>query len=198
MIFSSIARPKVKICFLFRNQRGAKTIDSGIKMWYPKQNIPFTGGNMKRSAFFVILLAFSLLMVACGGADGSGDSPDENNNAQNNPQEDGTQIEKPDSGEDGPTQESENGEVTLNLSSDGKMTVTISIEQASGKDVSVVIVKDKEDASLWQSSPEKVLALVQLTLDAEGKGSISLPVSESSGYTVLVSYDGGSALAVWQ
>ena len=157
---------------------------------------------MKRSALFAILLAVLLLMTACGGADGDGGSHDENNGVPNDtpngPQEDGTQTEKPDSGEDGPTQESENGEVTLNLSSDGKMTVTISIEQASGKDVSVVIVKDKEDASLWQSSPEKVLALVQLTLDAEGKGSISLPVSESSGYTVLVSYDGGSALAVWQ
>ena len=157
---------------------------------------------MKRSAFFAILLAVLLLMTACGGADGDGGSHDENNgipnDTPNGPQEDGTQTETPDAGEDGSTEEDENGAVALDLSADGKMTVTVSIGQASGKDVSVVVVKDSADASLWQSNPEKVLALGQLTLDEEGKGSISLPVCESTGYAVLVCYDGGSELAVWQ
>ena len=84
---------------------------------------------MKRSAFFAILLAVLLLMTACGGADGDGGSHDENNGVPNDtpngPQEDGTQTETPDAGEDGSTEEDENGAVALDLSADGKMTVTV-------------------------------------------------------------------------
>ena len=153
---------------------------------------------MRRSAFLVILLAILLLIAACGSSGSDSGSMDESSGLLNNTQEDDVQKDESDSSEDVPNHDTENTAVKLTLSSDEKLTVAISIKAASNKDASVIVVKDSADADVWQSNPEKVLALGQLTLDDEGKGSISLPIAQLSSYTVLVSYEGGSELAVWQ
>ena len=162
---------------------------------------------MRKLSIPIILLAFFMLFASCGDSKSKEEIID--NGIQDNSPDDGN-VQDGQDAEDGSSDQtdvndgSENSSgasdknVMLEISSDGKIIVSVLIENAANKDVSVVVLKDKADADLWQSSPEKVLAIGQLTLDNEGKGSISLPISESTSGAVLVSYEGGKELVTWQ
>ncbi len=74
---------------------------------------------------------------------------------------------------------SEDGGVKVERNKDGSLTVEIALAENSNKDISVVVAKDRETASSVKNGDTAVLAVEQITLDAGGKGSVTLKPSEN-------------------
>lgn len=162
---------------------------------------------MKRSAFLVILLALVTLLAACGGSDsenvGTGnegdgtqtpdmETPDDSETDEGQDPDtdaDTDTDQKPDDGSQNTTDEK--SPVSVKKESDDKVTVSFVLPEAASKEVSVLVLTDEDVVDSWQSSPDKVLAIEQISADADGKGTVTVSFAVTSSFAVVVSYDGG-------
>lgn len=72
---------------------------------------------------------------------------------------------------------------------EGGLLVTVEIPAAGGSECSLLLLKTAADLETWEETPESVLALTQITLDADGKGAVLLPTDATAGYLVVTAGD---------
>ena len=72
---------------------------------------------------------------------------------------------------------------------EGGLSVTVEIPAAGGSECSLLLLKTAADLETWEETPESVLALTQITLDADGKGAVLLPTDATAGYLVVTAGD---------
>ena len=72
---------------------------------------------------------------------------------------------------------------------EGGLSVTVEIPSAAGKECSLLLLKTAADLETWEENSESVLALTQITLDADGKGEALLPTEATAGYLVVTAGD---------
>lgn len=81
--------------------------------------------------------------------------------------------------------QSENGAVKVKRNENGSLTITVELPEYKGEDVSIVISKDRKSAEKLTNA-EGVLAVEQITLDASGRGIVTLLPSENGACFVSV------------
>ena len=72
---------------------------------------------------------------------------------------------------------------------EGGLSVTVEIPAAGGSECSLLLLKTAADLETWEETPESVLALTQITLDADGKSAVLLPTDATAGYLVVTAGD---------
>ena len=128
---------------------------------------------MKRTAILAMLLALLMLLAACGGAKGNNGNDDEGG------VEEGPSGETPDDGDGSERTPNTDGSgeasaVKVTKNENGQLAIEFQIPAAAGKEVSVLVLPNEAALQTWQNSPTQVLAIEQLTADAEGAGSITV------------------------
>lgn len=152
---------------------------------------------MKRTAILAMLLALLMLLAACGGAKGNNGNDDEGG------VEEGSSGETPDDGDGSERTPNTDGSgeasaVKVTKNENGQLAIEFQIPAAAGKEVSVLVLPNEAALQTWQNSPAQVLAIEQLTADAEGAGSITVTAKQSDTYVAVVSYAGGREIAALQ
>ena len=116
---------------------------------------------MRKLAWLMAVLTLLTALAACGK---------KKTNPQTTNPEGETSVTDPGTVSD--------GAVKVKRNDNGSLTITVELSKNALTDVSVLVAKDRQTAAQLVANADAVLALDQITLDADGKGSVTLMPSE--------------------
>ena len=121
---------------------------------------------MRKFAWFMAAVMLLAVFTACGKKKSTSKTTTQNTNETS-------------------VSQSENSAVKVKRNENGSLTVNVDLAKCAGKDVSIVIARDRATA-VKLGNTDGVLAVEQITLDQNGKGSITLMPSEKADCFVSV------------